>query len=59
MPTWKQLSGASTPVTKESMGMENADNTSDVNKPVSTLQQAAIAAASSDALVFALLFGAE
>jgi len=37
-------------VTKSSLGLENADNTSDANKPVSTLQAAAIATAKAEAI---------
>ena len=38
--------------TKESIGLSDVDNTSDLNKPVSTAQQAAIAKALNDAKIY-------
>lgn len=38
----KVSGGLDTPITKESLGLGNVDNTSDVNKPISTKQQEAL-----------------
>lgn len=66
---WKQILTPAAPVqsvngytgtvvlVKGDVGLGNVDNTSDVNKPVSTAQQAAIDLASGNSLAFAVALG--
>ncbi len=42
------------PAFKTALGLQNVDNTADINKPISTLQAAAIAAAEADANAFSI-----
>lgn len=55
------ISNTSNPhsVTKTQVGLSNVDNTSDVNKPISTATQNALnlKASLQDAIVYALIFG--